>query len=347
MSTVSLDDLYGLVMAQFQQFRAAVYEFRLIPETEIILPRSNKTNVLRGAFGWECRRLVCGSNFENDCTECGRMKSCPYAVIFEPTPPYGAQQLRNYQDIPRPYLFRVEPDQRVHYGKADPIIFHLTLVGTAIEYLPYFIVVFRELGTIGIGVNRGKFQIETIEALDVAACNTRTLIYSCEDNLVRNDTRNFGVAGIEKKVNEFKSFNSVSLRFITPTKLIFQEREIFEPEFHHIFKRQRDRISSLLYFYCGYEPNDEVKELYRLLGELSEKVQTDSLSIQRVEQFRITRRKEHHPLSGFVGEISFSGDLKPFLPFLIAGEALGVGKNTVFGNGWYKICSQHYLSFNT
>jgi CRISPR/Cas system endoribonuclease Cas6 (RAMP superfamily) len=45
----------------------------------------------------------------------------------------------------------------------------------------------------------------------------------------------------------------------------------------------------------------------------------------------------HHPLSGFTGAISFSGDLRPFFPFLVAGEWIGVGKNTVFGNGWYRI----------
>lgn len=334
--TDSVDDFYRLVLLQFQRFRAAVYEFRLIPETEIVLPRFNKTNVLRGAFGWECRRLVCGSNFENDCTECARLKSCPYAVIFEPTPPYGTQQLRNYQDIPRPYLFRVVPDPRIHYRNADPIVFYLTLIGTAIDFLPYFIVVFRELGTIGIGVNRGKFRIDTIEAIDFGN-SSNTLIYSCNDNLVRNTSCNLEIAEIERRVNELSDVNSISLRFLTPTKLIFQEREIFEPDFHHIFKRLRDRLSLLLYFYCGQEPDSEIKELYKLLGDLSEKIQTQSRNIQRVEQFRITRRKEQHPLSGFVGKISFSGDLKPFLPFLIAGETLGVGKNTVFGNGWYSM----------
>ncbi len=32
---------------------------------------------------------------------------------------------------------------------------------------------------------------------------------------------------------------------------MYQEKEVVEPEFHHIFKRLRDRISSVMYFYCS------------------------------------------------------------------------------------------------
>jgi CRISPR/Cas system endoribonuclease Cas6 (RAMP superfamily) len=44
-----------------------------------------------------------------------------------------------------------------------------------------------------------------------------------------------------------------------------------------------------------------------------------------------------HDLSGFVGEVSFEGDLAPFVPYLKLGEYVHVGKNAVFGNGWYEI----------
>jgi CRISPR/Cas system endoribonuclease Cas6 (RAMP superfamily) len=49
------------------------------------------------------------------------------------------------------------------------------------------------------------------------------------------------------------------------------------------------------------------------------------------------RRDVSHDLSGFVGEIVFEGELEPFLPYLRLGEYLHVGKNAVFGNGWFRI----------
>ncbi|MCI0617860.1 CRISPR system precrRNA processing endoribonuclease RAMP protein Cas6, partial [bacterium] len=155
-------------------------------------------------------------------------------------------------------------------------------------------------------------------------------------NLVRAQRIELGEMQIQKKIENCNP-EKITLQFVSPTKLIFQERDVYEPEFHHIFKRLRDRISSLLHFYCGFVTIEEHRELFKLLGDLSEKVEVTARSLDRMDNFRLTRRKEHHPLSGFTGTISFSGDLRPFLPFLIAGEWIGVGKNTVFGNGWYEI----------
>ena len=41
-------------------------------------------------------------------------------------------------------------------------------------------------------------------------------------------------------------------------------------------------------------------------------------------------------MGGFVGEITFEGDIEPFMPILKAGEVLHVGKGTGFGLGKYK-----------
>ncbi len=42
-------------------------------------------------------------------------------------------------------------------------------------------------------------------------------------------------------------------------------------------------------------------------------------------------------LGGFVGRITFEGDLTPFLPYIRIGEAVHVGKATSFGLGRYRI----------
>jgi len=42
-------------------------------------------------------------------------------------------------------------------------------------------------------------------------------------------------------------------------------------------------------------------------------------------------------MGGFVGDISFKGDLEKFLPFIILGEYIHVGKGTSFGLGKYDI----------
>ncbi len=49
------------------------------------------------------------------------------------------------------------------------------------------------------------------------------------------------------------------------------------------------------------------------------------------------RQKRLTPLGGFVGKITFTGDLELFREILAWGELLHVGKSVVKGNGWYRI----------
>ncbi len=42
-------------------------------------------------------------------------------------------------------------------------------------------------------------------------------------------------------------------------------------------------------------------------------------------------------MGGFLGEITFEGDLAEFIPFLVLGEYLHIGKGTVLGLGKYEL----------
>lgn len=50
-----------------------------------------------------------------------------------------------------------------------------------------------------------------------------------------------------------------------------------------------------------------------------------------------SRQQSRIKLGGFVGKMSFGGDLGRFMPLLKLGEYLQVGKGTSFGLGKYKI----------
>ncbi|MBI3669076.1 MAG: CRISPR system precrRNA processing endoribonuclease RAMP protein Cas6 [Acidobacteria bacterium] len=124
------------------------------------------------------------------------------------------------------------------------------------------------------------------------------------------------------------------IRFRTPTLLRADREVVRRPEFHHVFKRLRDRINALSTFF-GEGPLDLD---FRELGERAEKVRTVSAQIDWVERFR-TSSKTHqrHELSGFVGEATYEGELSEFLPWLALGELVHVGKHTAWGNGWYQL----------
>ncbi|MFQ5745041.1 MAG: CRISPR system precrRNA processing endoribonuclease RAMP protein Cas6, partial [Acidobacteriota bacterium] len=77
---------------------------------------------------------------------------------------------------------------------------------------------------------------------------------------------------------------------------------------------------------------------FKALGEAAERVETVADETGWVERTRLsTRRGVAHDLSGFAGKITFRGEMAPFLPLLRIGEYVHVGKNAVFGNGWYVV----------
>ena len=105
----------------------------------------------------------------------------------------------------------------------------------------------------------------------------------------------------------------VTLRFLTPAMLKADRVQARRPAFGPIAKRLRDRINALSYFYCGEGLDID----FKAFGEQAEKIKTVADSTRWVESSRYSRRREvTHDLSGFVGEVSFEGDLGMFLPYL-------------------------------
>jgi CRISPR/Cas system endoribonuclease Cas6 (RAMP superfamily) len=105
------------------------------------------------------------------------------------------------------------------------------------------------------------------------------------------------------------------------------------PQFHVLIKRLRDRLNALSYFYCGTALDMDFQEL----GRQAEKVKEIAVQSRWIDRSRRTRKGFMQDLGGFIGEVIYRGDFKPFLPLLLLGEYVHVGKNAAFGNGWYRL----------
>jgi CRISPR/Cas system endoribonuclease Cas6 (RAMP superfamily) len=172
------------------------------------------------------------------------------------------------------------------------------------------------------------------------------LIYSAKDDLFR-PPQAFTLADyVQARLAEFP-LSTVNCRlstvFLTPTYLKSEGRAVRQPEFHHVFKRVRDRLNALCTFY-GPGPIDAD---FKGLGAAAERVRTLARSGQWVERSRRSSQTgQRHELSGFTGECTYefpasssefldaNGEL---LQWLICGELLHVGRHTPWGNGWYVV----------
>lgn len=296
------------------------------------MPAWGKGNILRGAFGASLKKLVCvlpRSDKINECADCLLTDKCAYSLLFNPVSLNPAKRLKT---PPRGYVLKPPLEENTHYSKDEPLKFVIVLVGDRLNFLPYLIISLKELGKWGIGINRGKFILGEMEILKGGQWQS---IYNQSSNIVSNLGASIHGQEIIRKAKELGG-REVKLHFLTPTRIKYNpsgeigRSEIVRiPEFHHLIRRLRDRVNALSATYCG----GPLKIDFQKIAHKAMSVKTTEVNLRWVER----KRKSVHDQSGFVGEISYKGDLGEFLPLLLIGEYLHVGEDAVFGNGWYRI----------
>jgi len=274
-----------------------------------------------------------------ECSSCLLRQKCPFTYIFNSSPPPDAKKLRRYDNIPRPFLILPPLDEKEQYLPGEKLTFQLTLIGEAADYLPYFILAFKEMGKSGLGkrINgkRGVFELVQVDALSFP--DEKALkIYSSYDNLIYNVDARIYHSFVMKKVENMDK-RRIKLTFISPLRLRYDGSYIHHPEFYHLVKSLLGRLSSLSYFYCGEELRIKFKEFIRK----AQKVRLIFSDYSWQDWWRYSsRQKVRMALGGVVGEAIFEGELDPFLPFLCWGELINAGKGTTFGLGRYRIESE-------
>ena len=139
-----------------KDFRFALFQFILSPLEGWDLPNYLGAT-LRGGFGYAFKKTCCP--LRNECRErCSFPERCVYSYIFETPPPKETEVMRKYPFAPHPFI--IEPP--LENKREGPLTFGLTLVGKSIDYLPYFLYTFEELGRMGLGRRRSKFYLQEV-----------------------------------------------------------------------------------------------------------------------------------------------------------------------------------------
>src|SRR3990172_7128610 len=272
------------------------FRFHLEPKAALHMPAYNKGNVIRGGFGSTFRRIVCHANCR-EAESCELRSVCPYTAVFQPFVPEGSEKISKNRDIPRPFVIKPPLETKETYLPGERFSFDLVLVGKIKDYLPYFIVTFKELSQAGLG--RSRAPVELVGVDHVGRDGAEVPVYTRENNLVRPPTEAISWADLcaSHSVNN-GSMNSpqdgsanttrLTLRFLTPAMLRADGLLARRPAFGPLAKRLRDRINALSYFYCGAGLDID----FKAFGEQAEKIETVSDSTGWGESSRYSRRRE-------------------------------------------------------
>ncbi|MEW6447725.1 MAG: CRISPR system precrRNA processing endoribonuclease RAMP protein Cas6 [Bacillota bacterium] len=317
------------------------YEINIVAGPQGLALPAYKGSTFRGGFAGTFQRLVCTTG-KRECRPCLLKAECPYALVFESEPPAGAEALRNYADVPRPFVLEPPLEEQTEYAPGEQVVFCLMLFGRAANLLPYFIVTLDEFARRGIGRGRRPFSLDQINAVNPLS-GEAALIYEAVDRVVRpRDLRVtaqdvWAIATAEMPTDGINSpapSRAVKIRFLTPTRLTFDGRPAAAPEFHIIVRNLLRRISSLCYFHHGFAYEADFPAI---IAEAA-RVELRANHTRWFEWERYSSRQAKKvPLGGLIGEAVYSGPLSAFWPLLRLGELLHVGKGTVFGQGKFTL----------
>ena len=333
-----------------EPFRIARYRVTLKALDALGLP-GFKGSTLRGGFGAAFRRICCsnrgsGLRAGETCSGCILHETCPYGYIFETSPPPGSEALRKYENVPRPFVLEPPLDPKTQYSPGETLDFGLILIGRGIQYFPYFVVAFRELGEVGIGRGRGRFQLDRIVALPPESPAGKLdnphaaeiEVYDGASGRVRQADASITGEHIlreaERLVSLAASSGALSLQFQTMTRLKFESQLNPHPEFHILVRNLLRRASALSYFHHGVSLEVD----YRRIIDRAQEVQLEHDDTRWVDWERYSSRQDTRmTLGGIVGRAVYLGEIGTFAPLLVLGQYVHVGKNVTFGLGKYEL----------
>ncbi len=244
---------------------------------------------------------------------------------------------------PRPFAVRpplpASPGQDCIYHSGENFVVGINLFGEAVDSFPYLCQAFHRLGQLGLGYGRGQFTLQRIQAVNPLTGATHDLLQG--QRVVALPDLPVTAALVHRTAHHLPT-DSLRLRFLTPTELTFQGTLADRPYFDVLIARLLERCQALEEHYTADPtPRSVWQERYLQLTQAAQQVQLSRYHTRWVRIKSGSRRTNSvNAVSGFVGEAVVAGDLTPFLPWLLWGSSLHVGKNAVKGNGWYTLDAQ-------
>jgi hypothetical protein len=292
---------------------------------------------LRGSLFNGVWYRFCNNKAATTCATCPLHNLCPVSALVAPL----REENERGRDIPRPYIILPPLDAR-YYAPGERLVFGITLFGNIVKLFPYLIMALQSIEANGLGkkleANKGKrgtFKILSIESYN-PVITQRQVIYQTGKPVIDAPALTVTHNDILTRASSLSS-RRLTLHFLTPTRLLHQEKLVHQPTFFPLIARLLERLTALEKAYSD-EAAPTFTQQWQHLPELAASIQCieNATTWEDVQSYS-HRTKRSTPIGGLQGKATYKGNLEPFREILAWGELIHVGKNTVKGNGWYRI----------
>jgi CRISPR-associated endoribonuclease Cas6 len=303
---------------------------------------------LRGAFFRALWGRFCTNRESPTCSLCPLVTACPVADLVAPL----RDEATHGQDIPRPYVISVPYQEKNRYEQGESFTFGFSLIGTSTKLFPYVIRSFQEMEKTSLGHplpelqgRRGQLSIREVRAYHPFT-GAQQVLWEKESNRPTKPQLCVTLNDISEHAEQLPR-DHITIHFLTPTRLIFDERLVKHPSLRVLALRLAQRLTALQDEYSngGREVEEEGTRSTSSSRELYQQIEKQTHDIRLINDEThwvdihsySSRQRKTTPIGGFIGKASYQGDLTHLRELLVWGEVLHVGKNVVKGNGMYRI----------
>jgi hypothetical protein len=286
-----------------------------------------KGSPFRGLFGHSLKKIVCPFK-QPDCTPCLLRHQCYYLKLFE-TPSVVTQDRvpsNGTDHFPHPFILVPPLDQQEILSTGDTFTAEVVLLEVVLPALPYIILAFERMGQVGIGKERNCFQLTHLEVSH--GTDWTTVFTAAEGILQLPDPIAVTLTSYPEIIQQ------VQLTTCTPLRLKQAGHYITkELPFTVLIRRLLRRLDDLSRLYGTGQI-----AIVKTLLELAETITISDHQLHWIDIRRFSNRQQQHMnLGGLEGNITYTGNLTPFAPWLVWGEILHIGQATSFGFGKYSL----------
>ena len=286
-----------------------------------------KGNILRSAFATSFRDVTCYTG-KKTCDKCMLKTDCHYFRLFETELPSSQFWfLKGIKKIPHSIVIQCT-DYNTIYKEDDKLKITINIVGSDVKKIPFIVYSFIILGQKGIGKKHVRLLLSEV------INNTGTEKVKIFDKKSGLNEDKYVKMNLIVDTND--DVNEMNIEFLTPVRLQSGGKEVLSPR-----KFTPDLFLNSLYRrYLGLssiynETSLNFDDYPRVLISELQLVKS-GLKFKNLLRYSY-RQKDVIPLGGFIGSIVIKGDIGKYFKLIKSGEYIGVGKNTIFGLGTYKI----------
>lgn len=271
---------------------------------------------LGGDFAAACRRVACKRN-GSACCNCPTIAECSWYQVFAQELSVDPVALKRHQKPPLPFAFSFHAPESAE-NIAGMIEIRLVIIGRAIHHLDMILSGFSEL------LSNNSCQIKS-KIEQVLCRDYQGALLPLSTDIHSNQNNSLVVLSVTDLLSGFPDNPfSVTIKLLSSLKMLKSGKQLKYFDFSQFSRSLMRRVSSLAYYYADFEFSCDYIELAR-----------HSSDFVCVEDCFLL--DDNSKGGGVVGQGCFHGDFTGYMPFILLGTFLNVGKNAAYGMGCYAL----------